>query len=181
MVDFYYVDPNYIDYLQTVEKKNRGFTRVPNMRYDPGQNRKFVVGIILSVSGFDYFAPVSHYDKQKANNVLIVVPTDKQKPVKGSVRFNYMFPVKPEYLTKVQINNIPDAQQKRLMQKELKFCMDNEPVLLLVALQTYLNVITQPCAPNYACDFRLLESALSNPPSLDKETGDSDKGLTSVN
>ena len=93
-----------------------------------------------------------------------------------------MFPVLDKYLTRVEINKITDEKYKRLVKKELDFCKNNKNIIQSVALQTYLNVILgiDSDLSNNACDFRLLESALNNPPSLDEETEDSDKGLTLV-
>lgn len=184
-MDFYYVSSDFIDYLQDVERKARGFTRVPNVEYDKNQNQKFVVGIVLQVNGFKYYAPMSHYKIQKPNNVLINIAADKINPIKGSIRFNYMFPVLDEYLTQVKINELDDIKYKRLVQKELRFCIDNAKDIQTKALKTYLDVIlgNDSALLSNACDFRLLEEALKNIPPLqnkDEETEDSGKGLTLV-
>ena len=181
-MDFYYVSPKFIDYLQKIETETRGFTRVPNIEYDANQNQKFIVGIVFNIHGFKYYAPISHYKKQKPNNVLINIPADKRNSIKGSIRLNYMFPVLDEYLTKVNIKKITDEKYKRLIQKELNFCINNKDKIRSVALQTYLEVILQfdeELVTN-SCDFNLLEQALNNPPSLNSETEDSDKGLALV-
>ena len=199
-MDFYYVSSDFIDYLQDVERKAREFTRVPNIEYDSNQNPKFFVGVVFQINKFKYFAPMSHFKAQKPNNVLINITTDKKNPIKGSIRLNYMFPVLDKYLTRVEINKIADEKYKRLVKKELDFCKNNKVfaipsiseveekiknhknIIQSVALQTYLNVILgiDSDLSNNACDFRLLESALNNPPSLREETEDSDKGLTLV-
>ena len=181
-MDFYYVSSDFIDYLQDVERRARGFTRVPNIEYDNNQNPKFFVGVVFQIDKYKYFAQMSHYKTQKPNNVLINIATDKKNPIKGSIRLNYMFPVLDKYLTRVEINKITDEKYKRLVKKELDFCKNNKNIIQSVALQTYLNVILgiDSDLSNNACDFRLLESALNNPPSLDEETEDSDKGLALV-
>ena len=181
-MDFYYVAPDYINYLQKVEINKRGFTRVPNVEYDKDHNQKFIVGIVFQINNFKYYAPISHYKSQKPNNVLINISTDKINPIKGSVRLNYMFPVLDQYITQVQINQISDSKYRRLIQKQLKFCKDNAKDIQTKALKTYLDVIIGVDTELVfnACDFRLLESALNNPPSLDEETEESDKGLTLV-
>lgn len=181
-MDFYYVSSNFIDYLQDVERKARGFTRVPNIEYDNNHNPKFFVGVVFQIDKYKYFAPMSHYKTQKPNNVLINIETDKKNPIKGSIRLNYMFPVLDKCLSRVEINNIPDEKYKRLVKKELDFCRNNKSVIQSIALQTYLNVVfnIDSNLVNNACDFKLLELALNNPPPLDEETEDSDKGLALV-
>lgn len=181
-MNFYYVEPEFIDCLQKVEIESRGFTRIPNIEYDANQNQKFIVGIVFNINGFKYYAPMSHYKKQKPNNVLIDITTDKKNPIKGSIRLNYMFPVLDKYLTKVNIKEITDEKYKRLVQKELNFCINNKNTIRSVALQTYLEVMlkTNPELVLNACDFQLLEKTLNNPPFLVKETEDSDKGLALV-
>ena len=44
---FYYVDENYIKYLQNKEIEDRGFTCVPNVVYS--KKEKFVFGIVMEV------------------------------------------------------------------------------------------------------------------------------------
>lgn len=181
MIDFYYVDPDFIDYLQKFETESRGFTRVPNIRYDSNQNQKFVVGTVFQIGNYKYYAPISSYKKQKPNNILINIQSDKINPIKGSIRLNYMFPILDKYLTKVIINDIKDEKMKRLMLKEFAFCIANETNIIQKAIKTYLDVFlnTDPELTNNSCDFKLLESALNNPPTLDR-TEDSDKGRTLV-
>lgn len=178
-MDFYYVLPEFINYLQKVELENRGFTRVPNIEYDKNRNQKFIVGSVFEVNKFKYYAPMSHYKDQKPNNVLINISTDKKNPIKGSIRLNYMFPVLDEYLTRVKINEIANEKYRRLLKKELDFCQHNKNIIQTVALRTYINVVLKTDAglSANACDFQLLESALNNPPLLNKETEGSDKGL----
>ena len=113
-MDFYYVSSDFIDYLQDVERKARGFTRVPNIEYDNNQNPKFFVGVVFQINKYKYFAPMSHYKAQKPNNVLINIATDKKNPIKGSIRLNYMFPVLDKYLTRAEINRLSDEKYKRL-------------------------------------------------------------------
>lgn len=181
-MDFYYVVPSYINYLQKIEKEARGFTRIPNIEYDKNHNPKFIVGIVFQINGFKYYAPMSHYKIQKPNNVLINIISDKKNPIKGSVRLNYMFPVLDKYLKKVQINEIDDIKYRRLVQKELRFCIDNAKDIQAKALKTYLDVVLKSDSEllSNACDFRLLEESLNNPPLLDEEAEDSDKGLSLV-
>lgn len=166
MIDFYYINNDYIKYLQSYEKEHRGFTRVPNMTYE-GQNQKFVVGVVLGFPNYKYYAPITHYKIQKPNNILIKT-TDKINPIKGPIRFNYMFPVSDKYIEKVKINDITDIKQKRLILKEYNFCVNNEQSILNMAMKTYIEVVFKYDAnlSENSCDFHLLESALNELPTL---------------
>lgn len=185
MIDFFYVNPEYINYLQNREKEERGFTRVPNMQYGEANNEKFVVGAVFQIGEHKYYAPISHYKKPRPNNILINIATDKKNPIKGSIRLNYMFPASDDELTKVEINQIPDDKFKRLLQKELRFCKENEIEIQNKALVTYLEVLSGSDTKliENACNFKLLENALlerKNPPPPNDGAEDADKGLVSV-
>lgn len=160
-LSFYYVDAKYVSYLQKVETGKRGFTHVPNVQYSATRQQKFVVGIVLSINGFNYYAPVSSYKKQQKDNILITVDTDKHTKTKGSIRFNYMFPIPSECLQEIIISNIQDLQNKDLLNKEWKFCIDNETKIRNRAKQTYSKVsnkVSDNIVKN-SCDFKLLELA----------------------
>ena len=86
MLSFYYVDKSYIDYLQKVETEARGFTHVPNMEYE-NREKKFICGVVLQIQGIQYYVPVTSYTQQHDDNILIEVPKDAYKPIKGSLKF----------------------------------------------------------------------------------------------
>lgn len=50
-LDFYYVDSNYVQFLQQAEIEKRGFSRVPNVDYGPSHKPKFLCGIVFEVNG----------------------------------------------------------------------------------------------------------------------------------
>ena len=52
MIRFYYIDTEYIKYLQQMEP------RVPNIQYS--EHDKFVCGIVLKIHDMEYYAPISH-------------------------------------------------------------------------------------------------------------------------
>lgn len=161
-IDFYYVDNELIKILQTAEIKARGFTRVPNMLYKKEQKQKFICGVVLEINGFNYYAPISHYKIQKPNNVLINIKSDKYNQIKGSIRLNYMFPVPEEYLNRICISSISDTKEKDLLNKELKFCKQNQQIIENVALKTYLEIVkgTDEDLKYNSCEFTILENAL---------------------
>jgi len=63
MLNFYDVDPNYTKYLQQYDCK------IPNIIYT-GKN-KFVCGVVLVISGYNYFVPISSHTKKQQTNLLI--------------------------------------------------------------------------------------------------------------
>lgn len=73
----------------------RDFTKVPNIEY-PGNLPKFTCGVVLDVHEYKYYVPVSSYKMQKPDNILINIESERYNKVKGSLRFNYMFPVPDE-------------------------------------------------------------------------------------
>ena len=51
-IQFYYVDPDYINYLKQVDP------RVPDVEYTE-RRRKMICGAVLEVNGVSYYAPLS--------------------------------------------------------------------------------------------------------------------------
>lgn len=89
---FYEVDSEYINYLKmNVDNK------IPNIEYD--KHKKFFCGIVLTINNFNYFAPVSSYNK-KAHTVFLIMDKDRKtkelKPI-SSLRFSFMFPCPIEF------------------------------------------------------------------------------------
>lgn len=159
MLSFYYIDKDYIDYLQKIEIEARGKTHVPNMEY-ANREQKFICGVVLEIRGIQYYVPVTSYTQQRDDNILIVVPKDTHKPIKGSLRFNYMFPAPPECVTELIIAN-EEVKRRNLLNKELNFVLDNETRIRNRARQTYSKVINKvnDQIVNNSCDFKLLEEA----------------------
>lgn len=163
-LDFYNVDKDYIAYLQQAELQKRGFTRVPNMNYE-GRKQKFLCGVVLNAptTGLKYFVGVTHYKVQKSENFLIVVPDD-QVSVKGSLRFNYMFPVPfpvpAQLITRKEISSEPDTAYRILLSKELKAINEHTDEILDKAESVYSKIVSRTCSQNLlfnSCDFPYLE------------------------
>lgn len=60
-MDFYTVDPDYMEYLQDFETEKRGFSRVPNIRYK--DRNKFTFGAVLDIGDFHYYVTLSSFNK----------------------------------------------------------------------------------------------------------------------
>lgn len=159
-IDFYYVDPAYVSYLQAAETAVHGSSHVPNVVY-PDRN-KFMFGSVLQLDGLKYFVPVSSKTgKLPYFNLTITDPTDRVKTVKGSLRFPYMIPVPDAVLTRLSIRSIPTIGEQTLITKERRFCQHNLPKIRKLAHKTYQQVVSQSNLKLVAnsCDFPLLENA----------------------
>ena len=115
---FYDVDADYVKYLKAAEKTKRGFTRVPDVEYE--NERKMVCGVVLEMNGYKYYVPVSSYKKKQPNNLLIRLEDDSFNQVKGSLRFNFMFPVDDRYITKCDFNKEKPGR-KEFLRKTMGF------------------------------------------------------------
>lgn len=158
MLNFYNVDKDYITYLQQSETNERGFSRIPNMDYT-GRNQKFICGIVKNINGLNYFVPITSYKIQKSENILINIPTSKT-PIKGSLRFNYMFPVPTSCIQRVNISSF-QLPYRRLVIMEYNFVKAHEPDIKNKADEVYNKIVNRTCSNNLlnnSCDFTLLES-----------------------
>lgn len=158
ILHFYNVDKEYVKYLQKVEREHRGFTKVPNMEYGAGHEDKFVCGIVLDINGFKYYVPVSSYKKQQNNNILIKLK-DKYNPVKGSLRFNYMFPISDEYVTMRDFSKEKTESRKLFLHRQAVYCDSIRDDIYNKALETYndVNNSNDKNLVQNSCDFKLLE------------------------
>jgi len=158
---FYDVDIDYVKYLKAVETEKRSFTRVPDIEYK--NERKMICGVVLEINGFKYYVPVSSYKKKQPNNLLIRLEDDSFNQVKGSLRFNYMFPVADQYITKRNFNK-ETASRKEFLRRQWVFCNSIVDDIKQMAKDTYDEVVsgTNAALVNASCDFKLLEYAAKN-------------------
>ena len=162
---FYYIDNDYINFLKSYEKEKRGFTCVPNASY--WNVSKFTFGAVLKVNDAQYFVPVSSYQKEQQDVILITDKRAKNKSqinkVLGSLRFAYMIPVPIKCLTKLDVNKMPTANSRIHVAKELAFCRRNRDKIQRQAMKTYERVIgkADPNLTRNSCDFSLMEEAFS--------------------
>ncbi len=150
MLKFYDIDPAYANYLRRFDQ------RIPNISY--GTNNKFVCGIVLSVAGYDYFAPISSNTAKQQTNILI---EDDAGKILSSIKFSFMFPAPGLVITPKNFKTIrmTDPAYADLLEKEYKFCKKNEQAIRDKAMKVY----KIGCNPGHAlhkhcCDFHLLEA-----------------------
>lgn len=158
---FYDVDVEYVKYLKEAEVSSRGFTRVPDIEYQ--NERKMVCGVVLEINGFKYYVPISSYKKKQDNNLLIILEDDAFNKVKGSLRFNFMFPVDDEYISRREFSKETQSRAE-FLRRQWVFCNSIEKEIRTMALVTYNSVIDgkDKGLLHASCDFKLLESAAQN-------------------
>ncbi len=149
---FYEVDSEYIKYL-----KENGDNKIPNIDYE--KHKKFFCGIVLTINNFNYFAPVSSYNK-KAHTAFLIMDKDKKtkelKPI-SSLRFSFMFPCPIKYLNQKDFSK-EDEKHQILLRKELHYCNINREKIKKLANQVYKLGLNEVSRKRFnICDFKKLE------------------------
>lgn len=149
---FYEVDGEYIKYL-----KENADDKIPNLEYE--NHKKFFCGIVLTINNFNYFAPVSSYNK-KAHTVFLIMDKDRKtnelKPI-SSLRFSFMFPCPIEYLNQKDFSK-EDGKYRNLLIKELNYCNENREKIKKLANMVYKLGLNEKTRERFnICDFKKLE------------------------
>jgi len=150
MLRFYDVDPAYVNYLRQFD------CRVPNILYK--QHDKFVCGIILSIKGYNYFAPISSNKTKQQANILIL---DNTGNILSSIKFNFMFPAPGSVITYKDFKKIRavDSSYANLLEKEYRFCVSHEQDIRNKAMKIYkIGCNPSHVLNKFCCNFSLLES-----------------------
>lgn len=149
---FYEVDSEYIKYL-----KENGDDKIPNIEYK--KHKKFFCGIVLTINNFNYFAPVSSYNKKVHTSFLIMDKdreTKKLKPI-SSLRFSFMFPCPIEYLSQKDFSK-EDEKHRNLLRKELRYCNKNREKIKKLANEVYKLGLKEETRKKFnICNFKKLE------------------------
>lgn len=149
MLKFYEVDKDYIRYLKGYEGK------IPNIAYD--HHDKFICGILFTINGMNYYAPISSFTKRQRTNVLIKNGKGK---VTSSIRLSFMFPVPPD---KVAVKDFAKEAPayRRLLMEEAKYCnrhmaeiIDKAQYIYEAVTEKHNQMMCENC-----CDFKTLEKA----------------------
>lgn len=154
-LEFYYVDPQYIAYLQTIDP------RVPNVVY-PGQHEKMLCGVVFRMNDVSYYVPLSHNTRSSKANFTIL---DRTGASIASLRIQYMIPVPRSVLTKVDIPLLMRKSPKygNLVLKEYNFCNRPESVgLIMRKAERAYRISCDPAHSQHRffCDFAALEAAM---------------------
>ena len=149
---FYEVDSEYIKYLRV-----NGDQKIPNIEYE--NHKKFFCGIVLTINNFNYFAPVSSYNKKVHTSFLIMDKDRETKELKAisSLRFSFMFPCPIEYLSQKDFSK-EDEKYKILLRKELHYCNTNREKIKKMANEVYKLGLNEKNRQKFnICDFKKLE------------------------
>ena len=155
MLNIYEIDPDYISYLSGFEEH-----LFRNKKISQNFNRKYV-GIVLSINGFDYFAPLSSFkEKHKRMSETLDFIKIGQYAV---INLNNMFPASIESCKQINFNEIHDLNYKNLLRSEYRIIRKKAVLILNNANEVYhhklindgKSKLSQRCN-----DFKLLEEKL---------------------
>ena len=111
-IRLYEIDSKYVDYVSTIASH-----AFHNKQPGQGHERKFI-GIILTVNGMDYFAPLSSF-KEKHIRMQETIDFIKVKRY-AVININNMFPVPSGLATYVDISKEKDKKYKSLLLAEYR-------------------------------------------------------------
>ncbi|MCM1404635.1 MAG: type III toxin-antitoxin system ToxN/AbiQ family toxin [Prevotella sp.] len=126
---FYYVDEDYANYL-----RQNYDARVPNISANDYKNKKFFIGILMKINGFEYLAPVSSYTQENPFTFNI---KDRDGTIISSVRPNYMFPVVDDVRQLVPMQKINAKYYKHLLDEEIHYCNKHRAEICELAQNIY--------------------------------------------
>ena len=149
---FYEVTDDYIDYLRKFDKK------VPNSKILDRKHTRKYIGVLFTINGFKYIAPLSSYiDKHNSMKESIDFLKVKDYAV---INLNNMIPVIDECISKVMFEEVSDEYYKDLLENEYKVIKTKKNQILKNANIVYNQVTKykkQKGLINRCCDFNLLE------------------------
>ena len=155
MLNIYEIDSDYICYLSSFEEH-----LFRNKKISQKFNRKYV-GVVLSINGFDYFAPLSSFkEKHKRLSETLDFIKIGQYAV---INLNNMFPASTKLCHRINFNEIKDLNYKNLLRNEYRIIRQKAALILNNANEVYhhklindgKSKLSQRCN-----DFQLLEEKL---------------------
>ena len=155
MLNIYEIDPDYIRYLSSFEEH-----LFRNKKISQNFNRKYV-GIVLSINGFDYFAPLSSFkEKHKRLSETLDFIKIGQYAV---INLNNMFPAPTKLCQRINFNEIKDLNYKNLLRNEYRIIRQKANLILNNANEVYRHKLINDGKSKLSqrCnDFQLLEEKL---------------------
>ena len=144
---FYRADAGYCDFLRKADPC------VPYIQDD--KEMRPYVGIVLTVGGLDYFAPLS---SPKPKHMSMKNQTDFMKingGKWGAINFNNMIPIHPSCLTVVEMKILPtddkaEIDYKNLLVNQLSWCNSNKAGIYSRAAKLYQMIVTKKAWPELA-------------------------------
>ncbi len=156
MLDFYYIDNAYIQYLRTYDTQ---------VSYNKNEKRPYI-GIVFYINGIEYYAPLS---SPKPKHKTMKNSKDLRKINGGQygvINFNNMIPVSQGSLIHIDINSWPDPKHRRFLQKQYFAIQADYHNIIKTANELY-QLVTAPddkltgyelTVKQRCCNFALLES-----------------------
>lgn len=144
----YRVTNHYLNFLREIEPK------IP-MNKDNGKDRPFV-GIVLSVNGIKYIAPLSSKLGKSQTDFKVKVRNEH----KATIRFAYMFPIVEKALIEIDYTSEfkIDFKYTALLINEDLYINQHKTRIYEIATKTHTNVISKRFGfENFCCDFAKLE------------------------
>lgn len=121
------IKEDYIEYLRTKE---------PKVLKNKDEKRPYV-GIVLKITGFTYFVPLSS-PKDKHKNMKNMKDFHKISGGKyGVINFNKVIPVPQECIIDFKFENEEDEQYKTLLQNQYKCIKDMTSIILAKSNAVY--------------------------------------------
>ncbi len=147
-LNLYHVEPKYCEYLRGYEAKISVKDKRP------------WIGVVLNVTGFDYFAPLTS-PKEKHKNINSSIDFLKIKGGKlGAINFNNMIPVNDKHITPINITKVEQEQYLNLLKEQLDWCNRNTTKIEWHAERIHHQIINKMASKSLlkrCCDFKLLE------------------------
>ena len=159
-MQFYHIDPQYISELIKI---------APHV-YFSKETRPYI-GVVLSVNGLDYFAPLSspkskHPALSKPVVFKITDLRDSNKSL-GVIQLNNMIPVPPEKITRVEFKSL-EVRYKYLLLTQYKFLIKNKEKIQDTAVELYTRATAGEPLAKICNDFKALESYYQQQFAVDK-------------
>ncbi len=153
-IKIYEVDAKYINYLSQ-------FAPHLFLNKQAGQqNERKYIGVVLSVNGMDYFAPLSSF-KLKHSAMCDGIDFIKIKNY-AVINLNNMFPIAPNTYSYVDISAIKNEKYKELLRAEYRYIKSIQERIRKNALTLYklwLKDGNKTALGKRCNDFTLLEDA----------------------
>ncbi len=161
MLQLYYIKENYLQFLNQYESK---------VAKSHGMFSRPFVGVVFSVNGFFYFAPLSSPKKKHlliSSRALDIFKIDKGKY--GIVNLNNMIPVPSNVIEKIDVDALLNGNEQErsygiLLNNQVRFLNAQDKKLLRKANILYSLVGKKECPPSLllrCCDFKKLEEVSS--------------------
>lgn len=155
-IRLYKIDLEYIKYLHTHYDNRVQYHKDKTDNYNG--NRPYI-GVVLTINGIDYFAPLEHprpeHKNIKSNLHIVKIKNGNY----GLIGLNNMIPVHKKLLIDFDINT---DKNRNILLTQFQYCNNNKVDILNRAKEVYNKRINEPNSfiQKVYCDFEKLEVGL---------------------